>query len=65
MNPSEGLKDMSFGLLKEFQAGKRQIIQDNGQEFIFINILEYCRLHTRLCEKDREIKKLKEKSKRR
>jgi hypothetical protein len=64
MNPIDGLKDMSFGLLKEFQSGKRQIIQDNGQEFMMILASEYCALHLRLAEKDRAIEKLKRRSKR-
>jgi hypothetical protein len=64
MNPAEGLKDMSLGLLKEFQSGRRQVIVENGQEFLMILAAEYCNLHTRLREKDREIEKLKKKAKR-
>ena len=62
MNPSDGLKDMPLSLLKDFQSGKRQVIVENGQEFIYLLISEYCSLHTRLAEKDRAIKKLKKKS---
>jgi len=64
MNPAEGLKDMSLGLLREFQSGKRQVIIDNGREFLMILAAEYCNLYTRLREKDREIEKLKKKAKR-
>jgi hypothetical protein len=64
MNPIDGLKSMSHSMLKDFQSGKRQIIQDNGQEFLMILASEYCALHLRLAEKDRAIEKLKKKAKR-
>jgi hypothetical protein len=64
MNPADGLKDMSCGILKEFQAGKRQVIMENGNEFLMILVSEFCNLHTRLAEKDRAIEKLKRRSKR-
>jgi hypothetical protein len=34
MNPIDGLKDMPLSLLKDFQSGKRQVIVENGQEFL-------------------------------
>lgn len=64
MNPADGLKDMPLSRLKDFKSGKRQVIVENGQEFIYLPISEYCSLHTRLAEKDRAIEKLKKKSKR-
>ena len=64
MNPIDGLKSMSHSMLKDFQSGKRQIIRDNGQEFMMILASEYCALHIRLAEKDRAIEKLKKKAKR-
>ena len=64
MNPVDGLKDMSLGMLKDFQTGKRQVIMENGQEFISILVSEFCTLHTRLAEKDRQIEKLKQKRRR-
>jgi hypothetical protein len=41
MNPADGLKDMSCGILKEFQAGKRQVIMENGNEFLMILVSEF------------------------
>jgi hypothetical protein len=64
MNPADGLRDMPISMLKEFQSGKRQVIVENGQEFLYVLASEYCALHTRLAEKDRAISKLKSRSKR-
>jgi hypothetical protein len=64
MNPVDGLKNMPLSLLKDFQSGKKQIIMNNGQEFLMILASEYCALHNRIAEKDRAIEKLKRRAKR-